>query len=54
MTCSAQAYDDVERKTRLREDNDKFKKRIDLDHAKSKLSLSQIYEQEYLNLRDVS
>ncbi|XP_067952164.1 U3 small nucleolar ribonucleoprotein protein MPP10-like [Watersipora subatra] len=46
------AFDDVERKTRLKGDGEKYKKRIELDHEKSKQSLSQIYEQEYLKLRD--
>ena len=49
-----QAFDDVVRKTRLKEDGERYQKRIELDHEKSKLSLSQIYEQEYLKLRDVS
>jgi len=48
-----QSFDDVERKVRLKDDSEKFKKRIELDHEKSKMSLSAIYEQEYIKLRDV-
>lgn len=47
------AFDDVVRKRRLKDDGEKYRNRIELDHEKSKLSLSQIYEQEYLKLRDV-
>ncbi|KAF6026960.1 MPHOSPH10 [Bugula neritina] len=46
------SFDDVERKVRLKDDSEKFKKRIELDHEKSKMSLSAIYEQEYIKLRD--
>ncbi|XP_060064101.1 U3 small nucleolar ribonucleoprotein protein MPP10-like [Ylistrum balloti] len=42
------AYDDVERKVKPKEDPFEYKKRIVLDQEKSKQSLGEIYEQEYL------
>ena len=42
------AYDDVERKVKPKEDAYEFKKRVTLDQEKSKLSLAEIYEQEYI------
>ncbi|CAM4527916.1 U3 small nucleolar ribonucleoprotein protein MPP10 [Lepidochelys kempii] len=45
-----QAWDDVIRKEKPKEDAFEYKKRITLDHEKSKLSLAEIYEQEYLTL----
>ncbi|XP_010968480.1 U3 small nucleolar ribonucleoprotein MPP10 [Camelus bactrianus] len=45
-----QAWDDVVRKEKPKEDAFEYKKRITLDHEKSKLSLAEIYEQEYIRL----
>lgn len=45
-----QAWDDVVRKEKPREDAYEYKKRLTLDHEKSKLSLAEIYEQEYIKL----
>ncbi|XP_072051393.1 U3 small nucleolar ribonucleoprotein protein MPP10-like isoform X2 [Amphiura filiformis] len=42
------AYDDVERKVKPKEDMFEFKKRVTLDQEKSKLSLAEIYEKEYI------
>ncbi|XP_059155954.1 U3 small nucleolar ribonucleoprotein protein MPP10-like [Physella acuta] len=41
-------FDDVERKEKPKEDVFEFKKRIVLDQEKSKLSLGQLYEQEFV------
>lgn len=49
----SQAWDDVVRKEKPKEDPFEFKKRLTLDHEKSKLSLAEIYEQEYLKLNQV-
>ncbi|KAJ8249175.1 hypothetical protein GJAV_G00231980 [Gymnothorax javanicus] len=43
-----QAWDDVVRKEKPKEEAFEFKKRLTLDHEKSKLSLAEVYEQEYL------
>uniref|UniRef100_UPI00398EF738 U3 small nucleolar ribonucleoprotein protein MPP10 n=1 Tax=Pristiophorus japonicus TaxID=55135 RepID=UPI00398EF738 len=43
-----QAWDDVVRKEKLKEETFEYKKRLTLDHEKSKLSLTEVYEQEYL------
>ncbi|XP_045888064.1 U3 small nucleolar ribonucleoprotein protein MPP10 isoform X2 [Micropterus dolomieu] len=43
-----QAFDDVIRKEKPKEDVFEYKKRLTLDHEKSKQSLAEIYEQEYL------
>ncbi|XP_062439588.1 U3 small nucleolar ribonucleoprotein protein MPP10 isoform X2 [Rhea pennata] len=45
-----QAWDDVVPKEKPKEEAFEYKKRITLDHEKSKLSLAEIYEQEYLKL----
>ncbi|XP_058854781.1 U3 small nucleolar ribonucleoprotein protein MPP10-like isoform X1 [Acipenser ruthenus] len=43
-----QAWDDVVRKEKPKEDAFEYKKRLTLAHEKSKLSLAEVYEQEYL------
>lgn len=48
-----QAWDDVVRKEKPKEDAYEYKKRLTLDHEKSKLSLAEIYEQEYVKLHQV-
>ncbi|XP_029431640.1 U3 small nucleolar ribonucleoprotein protein MPP10 [Rhinatrema bivittatum] len=45
-----QAWDDVTRKEKPKENVFEYKKRLTLDHEKSKLSLAEIYEQEYVKL----
>ncbi|NXC01740.1 MPP10 protein, partial [Orthonyx spaldingii] len=45
-----EAWDDVVPKEKPKEDAFEYKKRITLDHEKSKLSLAEIYEQEYMKL----
>ncbi|CAH2273731.1 U3 small nucleolar ribonucleo MPP10 [Pelobates cultripes] len=45
-----QIWDDVVKKEKPKENPFEFKKRLTLDHDKSKLSLAEIYEQEYLKL----
>lgn len=48
-----QAWDDVERKARLADKMLAYSKRTVLDQEKSKLSLSQIYEQQFLKQTQV-
>ncbi|KAK0070159.1 U3 small nucleolar ribonucleoprotein MPP10 [Biomphalaria pfeifferi] len=43
-----QTFDDVERKEKKKEDVFEFKKRIVLDQEKSKISLGELYEQEFM------
>ncbi|KAL6461414.1 hypothetical protein MHYP_G00295580 [Metynnis hypsauchen] len=43
-----QVWDDVVRKEKPKEEVFEYKKRLTLDHEKSKLSLAEVYEQEYL------
>ncbi|XP_075431980.1 U3 small nucleolar ribonucleoprotein MPP10 [Ascaphus truei] len=45
-----QVWDDVVRKEKPKENAFEYKKRLTLDHEKSKQSLAEIYEQEYLKL----
>ncbi|NXD83469.1 MPP10 protein, partial [Halcyon senegalensis] len=45
-----EAWDDVVPKEKPNEEAFEYKKRITLDHEKSKLSLAEIYEQEYMKL----
>ncbi|NWS72143.1 MPP10 protein, partial [Crotophaga sulcirostris] len=45
-----EAWDDVVPKEKPQEEAFEYKKRVTLDHEKSKLSLAEIYEQEYMKL----
>ncbi|KAF1481556.1 U3 small nucleolar ribonucleoprotein MPP10, partial [Pygoscelis antarcticus] len=45
-----EAWDDVVPKEKPKEEAFEYKKRVTLDHEKSKLSLAEIYEQEYMKL----
>lgn len=48
-----QAWDDVQRKAKPKEEAKEFKKRVTLDQEKSKMSLGEIYEQEYIKQTQV-
>lgn len=49
-----QAWDDVERKEKPRLEAHEYKRASELNMEKSKLSLAEVYEQEYLKQADVS
>ena len=46
-------WDDVERQVKATDELQEYKKKIVLDQEKSKLSLGQIYEQEYIKQQQV-
>lgn len=48
-----QVFDDVVRKEKPKEDVFEYKKRLTLDQEKSKLSLAEVYEQEFVKLTQV-
>ncbi|CAN8005175.1 unnamed protein product [Ixodes hexagonus] len=43
------AWDDVERKTRTTQEPFELRRRVTLDHEKSKLSLAEVYEKQFLD-----
>lgn len=51
--CYCKAFDDVVRKEKPKEEVFEYKKRLTLDHEKSKQSLAEVYEQEYLKQTQV-
>lgn len=53
LSSVCQAFDDVVRKVKPKEEVFEYKKRLTLDHEKSKQSLAEIYEQEYQKLNQV-
>ena len=48
LRCKDKAWDDVERKEKPKENPYDYKKRVVLDQEKSKMSLGEIYEQEFV------
>lgn len=50
----SQVWDDVVRKEKPKEAVFEYKKRLTLDHEKSKLSLAEVYEQEFIKQTQVS
>lgn len=50
----SQVWDDVVRKEKPKEEVFEYKKRLTLDHEKSKLSLAEVYEQEFIKQTQVS
>jgi U3 small nucleolar RNA-associated protein MPP10 len=49
-----QAWDDVERRVKTVEQPFEYKKRVVLNQEKSKLSLGEVYEQEFIKQTQVS
>jgi U3 small nucleolar RNA-associated protein MPP10 len=49
----AQAWDDVERRARPADKMVEYSKRAVVDQEKSKLSLGEVYEQQYLKQSEV-
>lgn len=54
IVVASQVWDDVVRKEKPKEEVFEYKKRLTLDHEKSKLSLAEVYEQEYIKQTQVS